>query len=183
MKITKITARAGRTLPHPTRSFANVKADIELVAELDDGENEAEAIRDLQVRCEQIVESHSRDVRESILKGEEFGVDLRPNVAVGGRTGDAARKDAVQRNGCCSTRTKAILRIGSYWDDLTDALAEWVPEQREFWLRVQATWNTQVIEAMTAMFEDQSSDRDLKREEPPRGGEQERRGNAGFRGS
>ena len=39
------------------------------------------------------------------------------------------------------------------WQDITDALAELVPEQREFWLRVQATWNTQFTEAMTAMFE------------------------------
>ena len=42
------------------------------------------------------------------------------------------------------------------WQDITDALAELVPEQREFWLRVQATWNTQFVEAMTAMFENQS---------------------------
>lgn len=41
----------------------------------------------------------------------------------------------------------------SQWIDLTDALAELIPENREFWLRVQATWNTQFTEAMAAMFE------------------------------
>ena len=38
------------------------------------------------------------------------------------------------------------------WDNVTDALAELIPEQKDFWLRVQATWNTQFEEAMTAMF-------------------------------
>ena len=72
MKIRRITARAGRTLPHPTRQFANVKADIELVADLEEGDDEKSSIRDLQVRCEQIVEQHSRDVCESIRRGEEI---------------------------------------------------------------------------------------------------------------
>jgi len=70
MKIKQITARAGRVLPHPTRSFANIKADIELVADLEDGEDEAKSIRDLQVRTERIVESHVKDVRQSIVEGE-----------------------------------------------------------------------------------------------------------------
>ena len=39
------------------------------------------------------------------------------------------------------------------WDVVTDALAELIPEQREFWLRVQATWNAQFLAGMTAMFE------------------------------
>jgi len=44
------------------------------------------------------------------------------------------------------------------WNDITDALAELVPEQREFWLRVQATWNTQFMSGMSAMFESRSID-------------------------
>lgn len=39
------------------------------------------------------------------------------------------------------------------WDDVTDALAELIPAQREFWLRVQATWNAQFMAGMTNMFE------------------------------
>lgn len=39
------------------------------------------------------------------------------------------------------------------WDDVTDALAELIPEQREFWLRVQATWNTQFLAGLRNMFE------------------------------
>lgn len=42
------------------------------------------------------------------------------------------------------------MQKGKYdWDEVTDALAEFVPEQREFWFRVQATWNTHFIESMT----------------------------------
>ena len=40
----------------------------------------------------------------------------------------------------------------SGWEEITDALAEIMPNKREFWLRVQATWNIQFIEAMTAGF-------------------------------
>lgn len=43
-------------------------------------------------------------------------------------------------------------KVFSGWEELTDALAEMIPEQREFWLRVQATWNLQFLEAMTAGF-------------------------------
>lgn len=42
------------------------------------------------------------------------------------------------------------------WEDITDALAELIPEQRDFWLRVQATWNSQFIHAMAAMLNDQT---------------------------
>jgi hypothetical protein len=51
--------------------------------------------------------------------------------------------------------TKSSMNNKPTWDELTDALAEIVPEQREFWLRVQATWNTQFIEAMTFMFKEE----------------------------
>ena len=42
------------------------------------------------------------------------------------------------------------------WDDVTDALAELLPKKREFWLRVQATSNIHLLEAMTALFEEDS---------------------------
>ena len=38
------------------------------------------------------------------------------------------------------------------WDVICDAFIDLLPEQKEFWLRVNATWNTQFIEAMTASF-------------------------------
>ena len=41
------------------------------------------------------------------------------------------------------------------WDDVTDALAELIPEQREHWLRVQATFNDHFLEAMTHMFQEE----------------------------
>jgi hypothetical protein len=42
-------------------------------------------------------------------------------------------------------------------NEVTDALAELIPEQREFWLNVQATWNSHFLEAMTAMFESEEN--------------------------
>jgi hypothetical protein len=40
------------------------------------------------------------------------------------------------------------------WDELTDALAEIAPEQKESWLRVQATHNDHFMKAMTFMFQE-----------------------------
>jgi len=44
------------------------------------------------------------------------------------------------------------------WDQLTDALAEIVPEQREVWLRVQATHNDHFMRAMTFMFQEHAKE-------------------------
>ena len=55
----------------------------------------------------------------------------------------------VLRDACCRKSTGGE-RIEV--EDVCDALAELMPEQREFWLRVEATERTQFIEGMTAMF-------------------------------
>lgn len=47
----------------------------------------------------------------------------------------------------------------SSWDELTDALAEIVPEQREFWLRVQATHNEHFMKSMTFMFQEHNKEK------------------------
>lgn len=39
-------------------------------------------------------------------------------------------------------------------ETVTDALAELLPDQREFWLRVGATANIRLVEGMTYMFQD-----------------------------
>jgi hypothetical protein len=50
------------------------------------------------------------------------------------------------------------------WDELTDALAELVPEQREFWLRVQATQNERFLKAMTYILSQPLEDEDIQSE-------------------
>lgn len=70
MKIQKITVRSKRTLPHPTKSFANYGADFELTAEIEDGDNEQECIEALRVRCENLCEQHCADVEYGLRHGE-----------------------------------------------------------------------------------------------------------------
>jgi len=72
MKIKQATVRAGRTIPHPTRSYSNIKTEVELVAELSDEDKPDEAIAKLRVNAEQIVQTHQDQVCESIRKGTEI---------------------------------------------------------------------------------------------------------------
>jgi hypothetical protein len=72
MKIKQVTARSGRTVPHPTRSFSNIKTDIELVAELDADDDPDASIHALRIQAEQIVQTHQEQVCESIRKGVEI---------------------------------------------------------------------------------------------------------------
>jgi hypothetical protein len=50
----------------------------------------------------------------------------------------------------------AAVRYEKFWavyEEVMEALAEFLPEQKEFWLRVLATVNIRFVEGMTAMFE------------------------------
>lgn len=66
MKITNISVRASRTLPHPNLDYANYKADIELHASLDDGDDPAKVAVHLQHQAESLVEQHCAELRGSI---------------------------------------------------------------------------------------------------------------------
>ena len=72
MKIRQATVRAGRTVPHPTRSFSNVKTEIELVADIGEEDDSAESINQLRIQAEQIVHTHQEQVCDSIRKGVEI---------------------------------------------------------------------------------------------------------------
>ncbi|MEM9369104.1 MAG: hypothetical protein AAGD07_24215 [Planctomycetota bacterium] len=72
MKIREATVRAGRTVPHPTKSFSNVKTEIELVADVSDEDDPQAAIDGLRVQAEQLVQTHQDQVCESIRKGIEI---------------------------------------------------------------------------------------------------------------
>src|SRR3990172_8773825 len=49
----------------------------------------------------------------------------------------------------CHLPMSKIVRV----EEVCEALADLLPEQREFWLRVDATHNIRFVESMTAMFE------------------------------
>jgi len=76
MKITQITARAGRVVPHPTRSFANVRADLELTATIDESDDQDECVRKLQIQVERTVEEHIAEVQHAIREGEHVAQRL-----------------------------------------------------------------------------------------------------------
>jgi len=66
MRIEKITVRAGRCVPHPLHSYGNLKADLEIVAQLDDGEDPDAVRRELQSKIESDVEQHVADLKDGI---------------------------------------------------------------------------------------------------------------------
>lgn len=70
MKVMEITVNAGRTLPHPTESYANLRPSITLRATLEDGDDHLECIRRLQVQAEQLVEDHAAALVASIAERE-----------------------------------------------------------------------------------------------------------------
>jgi hypothetical protein len=69
-KTKSITIRAGRTIPHPTRSYANISTNVELAVELDDGDDPRSVIDATRIQAEQIVHTHQEQVLHSIRTGE-----------------------------------------------------------------------------------------------------------------
>lgn len=66
MKIQAINVKASRTLPHPSYSYANYKTELELSAQLDDGDDVHECTKQLQCKAESMVEEHAAELRQSI---------------------------------------------------------------------------------------------------------------------
>ena len=71
MKIRQITARAGRTLPHPTHQYGNLQTSLEAVADLDDGEDFDAAAAALQSDLENKIERHAAELVGAIEAFEE----------------------------------------------------------------------------------------------------------------
>lgn len=72
MKIQEITVHASRTLPHPIESYANIKPEVTLRATLDDGDDPAEAVRQLQATAENLVENHAAVLKAAIEDRELY---------------------------------------------------------------------------------------------------------------
>jgi len=66
MKITNIVVRAGRTFNHPHEQYSNLKAEVELSATLDDGDDAKVAVQQLQSQAEGMVEDHKQGLLKSI---------------------------------------------------------------------------------------------------------------------
>jgi chromosome segregation ATPase len=66
MKTTTIVVRAGRTFNHPYESYSNLKPEVELRAELADGDDALACTRQLQAQAEGLVEDHKRGLLNSI---------------------------------------------------------------------------------------------------------------------
>jgi hypothetical protein len=66
MKVTNIIVRAGRTFNHPHEQYSNLKPEVELRAELAEGDNPAECAKALQAQAEGLVEDHKQGLLKSI---------------------------------------------------------------------------------------------------------------------
>lgn len=64
--IKRITVRAGRVVPHPLHAYGNLKSDLEIVADLESGDDPERVRRDLQAKVESDVEQHVADLKEGI---------------------------------------------------------------------------------------------------------------------
>jgi hypothetical protein len=66
MKITEITVHASRTLPHPIENYANIRPSVTLKADLFEGDDSVECVKNLQRKAEMLVEEHSVMLRSAI---------------------------------------------------------------------------------------------------------------------
>lgn len=58
MKVTEITVSAGRVIPHPRESYANLRPMLSLKASIDDGEGVKAATELLQAVAEDLLAAH-----------------------------------------------------------------------------------------------------------------------------
>lgn len=59
MEITKLVVHAGRTLQHPTQTYANIRPAVTLEAALHNGDDPRECLKRLQIQAERSVEEHA----------------------------------------------------------------------------------------------------------------------------
>ena len=69
----EITITAGRTFNHPYESYSNLRFDITVKAELEEGENHIEAIQAMQHEAETRAEEHKAALLKDIHLLEEQG--------------------------------------------------------------------------------------------------------------
>lgn len=71
MKITTITVSAGRKFNHPYEEYSNLSTYLSVTAELGAKESPDAAAKELQVKCEALVEEHKLEMLKSLEHLEE----------------------------------------------------------------------------------------------------------------
>lgn len=66
MRVTEITVSAGRTFSHPYESYSNLRPHVTLKAEIAEGENFQDCVKDLQAQAEGLIEEHKRTILTSL---------------------------------------------------------------------------------------------------------------------
>ncbi|MEM1149044.1 MAG: hypothetical protein AAGI03_00595 [Pseudomonadota bacterium] len=67
MQITQITVQAGRVVNHPTESYANLRPNLEITADISPDDDADQCIKDLQAKAEQMVEDHKNRLQQSLI--------------------------------------------------------------------------------------------------------------------
>ncbi len=62
MKITRITASAARKVPHPSLEYASISTLVSLEAQMQDGDDPARCLHDLQTRADRFVDAHTQQL-------------------------------------------------------------------------------------------------------------------------
>lgn len=68
MKVTEIVVSAGRVVSHPLESYSNLRPQVTLKAQLDEGEDYTTAVKELQARAEGLVEDHKNALVNNIVE-------------------------------------------------------------------------------------------------------------------
>ncbi len=66
MRITEITVSAGRVIPHPRESYANLRPMLSLKATLDDNDFPADVAKTLQAAAESLLIGHIKELETQI---------------------------------------------------------------------------------------------------------------------
>ncbi len=77
MKITTIRVNAGRTFNNPYESYANLRPEVTLTANLEGGEDPIAATRKLQAQCETLVEQHKARLLSDLDKMQTYTTRTR----------------------------------------------------------------------------------------------------------
>lgn len=66
MHVTEITVSAGRVVNHPYEQYSNLRPNITIKAQLEEGEDFEAATRTLQAKAERLVEDHKNALLENL---------------------------------------------------------------------------------------------------------------------
>lgn len=66
MQVKAIKVSAGRTFNHPFEQYSNLRCDVHLDAQLDEGDDPKAAMQALQAQAEELCENHKQDLIKQI---------------------------------------------------------------------------------------------------------------------